>query len=128
MTEVETALADNRAAVDEFVATARAIDGARWQTPRAAGAWSPGQIVEHLAKTYEYNRDVVKGTAKGLPVPFNLLLKSLLRKIALTDTLKAGRFTRRGKAPAPFRPGPTPAPQPDLIARLSAAVSGLEAD
>ena len=50
MTELETALADNRAAVAEFVATARALDEGQWTTPRAGGAWSRGQIVEHLAR------------------------------------------------------------------------------
>jgi hypothetical protein len=32
---------------------------------RAAGAWTPAQIVEHIVLAYEYSTDVVKGTATG---------------------------------------------------------------
>jgi hypothetical protein len=128
MTELETAMADTRTAVDEFVAAAEAVPAAGWATPRAEGAWSPGQIAEHLALTFEYNRKVLRGTAEGLPFPLGLLFRPLLRRLVIDKTLQAGRFTRKGRAPAPFRPGPTPAPLPDAVARLRTAVSGLEAD
>jgi hypothetical protein len=124
MTEIETAIADNRSAVDEFIATAGAIDPHAWTTPRGEGQWTPAQIVEHLAIVYEYSRNVVMGTAgKGIP----RLLQPLLRRFVVDSTLKAGKFTRKGKAPGIFQPSPTPAPPADLIARLNAAVSGLEA-
>jgi len=127
MTELETAIADNRAAVDEFVAAAENIDAGKWGTSRVEGKWSPGQIVEHLALTYEYNRRVVAGTAEGMPFPL-VLLRPLIRKMVVTDTLKAGKFTRRGRAPKFFQPGATPAPMTDTIARLTNAVRGFEAD
>src|SRR5262245_34429146 len=127
MTDIHVALDDNHAAIDEFAAIARALDAAKWVRPRAQGAWSPGQVVEHLARTYEYNRDVINGTAKGLPFPL-MLLKPLIRKRVVTDTLKAGRFVRRGKAPSQFQPAATAAPQQDLIPRLTAAAYGFEAD
>ena len=124
MTELETAIADNRAAVNEFIATARGIDARTWTTPRAEGQWSPGQIVEHVAIVYEYSRAVVMGSAgKGLP----RLLRPLLRMFVVDRTLKAGRFTRKGKAPSIFQPSATPAPEADLIARLNTAVTGFEA-
>jgi hypothetical protein len=128
VTELETEIAGNRAAVEEFVAAIRAVDAGRWGAPRAERAWSPGQVAEHLALTYEYNRKVVHGTAEGLPFPLGPILRPLLRRVVIDNTLKAGRFTRKGRAPAPFRPGPTPAAPADAIARLTAAVSGLEAD
>jgi hypothetical protein len=125
MTQIETAIADNRAAVDEFIATARAINPTVWMTPRGEGQWSPAQIVEHLALVYEYSRNVVMGTAgKGIP----RLLQPLLRRFVVDSTLKAGKFTRKGKAPGIFQPSPMPpAPAEDLIARLGAAVNGFEA-
>jgi hypothetical protein len=128
MTELETQIADNRAAIEEFLAAVRAVDAARWATPRAEGVWSPGQVAEHLALTYEYNRKVVQGTAEGLPFPLGLMLRPLLRRIVIDNTLKAGKFTRKGRAPKPFRPGPTPPAPADAIARLTSAVSGMEAD
>jgi hypothetical protein len=128
MTELETQIADNRAAVEQFIATARGLDPTKWAAPRAAGAWSPAQIAEHLAIVYEYNRTVVKGTAgKGAPAIF----RRLLRWFVVDRTLKAGRFTRKGKAPAIFNPTTPAASAPaaaDVLARLSTAVTGLEGD
>lgn len=126
MTEIETQIADNRAAVNEFIATARGLDAAKWIKPRAEGAWSPAQIAEHLAIIYEYNRAVVKRTAgKGAPG----FLRPLLRWFVVDRTLKAGRFTRRGRTPAIFRPTTKTAPvAADVLTRLMTAVTGLEGD
>ena len=49
MTEIETSIAENRKAIEEFIRAARAVAPERWQAPRAERAWSPAQIVEHLA-------------------------------------------------------------------------------
>jgi hypothetical protein len=125
MTEIETAIADNRLAVEEFVAAARAIDAATWSAPRAEDKWSPAQVAEHLAIVYEYNRKVVTGTAgKGAPG----FLQPLARWFIVTRTLKAGRFTRKGRAPGIFQPSAAPAAAPEVLARLTKAVTGFESD
>ena len=126
MTNLETAIANNRAAVEEFVAAARRLDAAAWAAPRVENKWSPAQIAEHLAIVYEYNRKVVKGEAgKGAP----RFLQPLARWFIVDRTLKAGRFTRKGRAPAIFQPvAKTPPPPSELLERLTAAVIGMEAD
>lgn len=125
MTEIETALADNRAAVEEFIAAARAVDAVKWSTPLAQGKWSPAQIAEHLAIVYEYNRKVVTGTAgKGAPK----FLRPLIRWFVVTTTLKAGAFTRKGRAPGILQPTAAPAAAAPLLTRLAAAVAGFEND
>ena len=125
MTEIETAIADNRAAVEEFVAAARGVDGMSWNTPRGEGKWSPAQVAEHLAIVYEYNRKVVTGSAgKGAPK----ILQPLARWFIVTKTLKAGAFTRKGKAPGIFQPSTTPAAPTAILTRLANAVAGFEAD
>jgi hypothetical protein len=126
MTELETQIADNRAAVEAFIATARGLDRTKWTASRAPGAWSPAQIAEHLAIVYEYNRTIVKGTAPSGAPGF---LRPLLRWFVVDRTLKAGRFTRKGKAPRIFQPRAPGAPAAaDVLARLMTAVTGLEAD
>lgn len=125
MTEIESAIVHNRAAVEDFIARAREVDAAGWSIPRAEGAWSPGQIVEHLALTYEFNRTIVMGTSDVTGFPF--FLRPLVRRMVVDSTLKAGRFTRKGKAPAIFRPSAAPAAPAALIARLQTAVTGFEA-
>ena len=124
MTELETAIADNRAAVNEFIGTTQAIDPSAWARPRAPKAWTPAQIVEHIVLAYEYSADVVKGTATG-GVP--RLFRPLLRRLVVDSTLKAGKFTRKGRAPAVFRPSDTPGPKSELLDRLQRAVGAFEA-
>jgi Protein of unknown function (DUF1569) len=128
VTEIETAIAENRKGVDEFIEAARAVPPARWQTPRAKGAWSPAQIVEHLAVTYEFNRRVVAGTAPPLPLLLRYVLAPLLRRWVITNTLEAGRFTRKGRTPKFLMPSATPPDVDTVIARLNVAVTGLEGD
>jgi hypothetical protein len=124
MTELEAAIADNRAAVEEFIATAQSLDSTVWARARSQGGWTPAQIVEHIVLAYEYSGDVVKGTATG-GVP--RLFRPLLRRLVVDSTLKAGRFTRKGKAPAVFRPSDTPAAKSELLDRLDRAVGAFEA-
>jgi hypothetical protein len=125
MTALETTIAENRAAVTEFITTARSVDALRWHTPRAEGAWSPGQVVQHVAIVYEYSRDIVLGTPPGGSLP--RFLRPLLRRLVVDRTLKAGRFTRKGRAPAMFKPSASAPSTADGIARLEAAVSAFEA-
>jgi hypothetical protein len=125
MTELESAMAHNRGAVEDFIARAREVDVSGWTVPRAEGAWSPAQIVEHLALTYEFNRAMVMGNSNVTGFP--RFLRPLVRRLVVDSTLKAGRFTRKGRSPAIFRPSATPAPQADLIARLRAAMASFEA-
>jgi len=125
MTEIETAIADNRAAVEEFVAAARALDAARWGRPLAEGKWSPAQIAEHLAVVYEYNRKVVTGTAARVAPRF---LQPLAKWFIVTRTLKAGAFTRKGRAPGIFQPSAAPPAATAVLTRLTNAVAGFEND
>ena len=125
MTEIETAIADNRAAVEEFIAAARGVDAAKWKTPRAEGKWSPAQIVEHLALVYEYNRKVVTGTAgKGAPG----LLRPLLRWFVVDQDAEGRKLHAKGQGAGIFQPSASPRRGAGLLARLATAVTGFEND
>jgi uncharacterized damage-inducible protein DinB len=125
LTGVETAIADNRAAVAEFAGAARSLDAAAWNTPRRDGAWTPAQIVQHVAIVYEYSRDIVLGTPSGGSLP--RFLRPFLRRMVVDSTLKAGRFTRKGRAPAMFKPSADAPAAGEAITRLEAALAGFEA-
>jgi len=124
MTDLETSIADNRAAVGEFIATAKALDAGQWNTPREEGAWRPAQIVQHVAIVYEYSRDLVLGAPPGGSLP--RFLRPLLRRLVVDPALKAGRFARKGRAPAMFKPSAAAPAAAEAIARLD-AVTGFEA-
>ena len=119
-------IADHREALLAFTGTVERLSAEAWNAARPGDKWSPAQIAEHLAIIYEYNRKVLKGEAgRGAP----RFLQPLARWYIVDRTLKAGRFTRKGRAPAIFQPvAKTPAPASELLARLTAAVAGLEAD
>jgi len=124
MTDLETTIADNRAAVAEFIATARSLDTVQWTTPREEGAWTPAQIVQHVAIVYEYSRDIVLGTPPGRSLP--RFLRPLLRRMVVDPTLKAGRFTRKARAPAMFTPSAAAPAAAEAFGRLDAALAGFE--
>jgi len=124
MSDLDTAIADNHKAVDEFTATARAIDAARWSVPRAEGKWSPAQVVEHIALTYEYSRAVLNHDAPGPAAP--RFLRPLVRSFFVKPVLKRGSFRRNGRAPSMFQPSSVPGDAAELLPRLETAVRGFE--
>lgn len=124
MPDLKTALHENHDAVDAFLATARAIPVAQWSQPRAVGKWSPGQVAEHVALTYELNLNVLHGTVPGRPLP--RIVRLLFRKIGLNPILRRGRFFRASKAPKLLRPSASPAAPAVLLERLQAAANTFE--
>lgn len=126
MSDLEMAIADNHKAVEEFTATARAIDAARWSAPRAEGKWSTAQIVEHIALTYEYSRAVLNNNPPGPAAP--RLLRPLVRRFVVTPVLKSGSFKRKAKAPTMFQPSSSPDTPGDLLSRLETALRAFEED
>ena len=124
MADLQSALHAHRQAVQAFLASARAVPPELWNRPRAEGKWSPGQIAEHLALSYEASAGVLHGRAPG-PVPPRLL-RPLLRTFLLRPVLWLGRFPAPSKAPEILQPGPSPAAAPVLLDRLEAAAAAFE--
>jgi DinB family protein len=126
MATVKSTIADNRDAVDAFIATARAVPPSVWTTPPAPGKWSPGQVTEHVAIAYERSREILNGKFAGRSMPRPL--RPLIRIFAFQPIVRTGRFRKGVKAPAPFQPTASPASITDLAARLRAAAAAFEAD
>ncbi len=124
MSDLDAAIADNHTAVDEFTAAARTIDAARWGAPRAEGKWSPAQVVEHIALTYEYSRAVLNNSAPGPSAP--RFLRPLVRTFFVKPVLKRGSFKPNGKAPSMFQPSSAPGDPVELLPRLETAVRSFE--
>ena len=68
------------------------------------------------------------GTAPPLPALIRPFVQPLLRRIVITKTLEAGRFTRKGRTPKFLKPSDAPPAVDAVVARLNAAVAGLESD
>jgi hypothetical protein len=126
MTDLETALRTHHQAMQAFLASVRAVPPAQWNRPRAEGKWSPGQIAEHLALSYEASSDVLRGRAPGPAAP--RLLRPLLRTFLLQPVLWLRRFPLSSKSPPVLRPGASPAAASVLLDRLQAAAAAFESD
>jgi hypothetical protein len=125
MAELQDTIADNRRAIEAFIAGARAVPSAAWLRPRAPGKWSPAQVTEHIAIAYEVARAVVEGTYSGRAAP--RIVRLVIRAIGFNPIVRSGRFRRGTKAPAIFQPTESPASVGDLTGRLEAAAGGFVA-
>lgn len=124
MSDLQTTLHAHNQAVQAFLASARSVPPERWSRPRAEGKWSPGQIAEHVALSYEASGGVLHGRVPG-PVPPRLL-RPLLRIALLRPVLWLGRFPAASKAPEILQPGASPVAAPVLLDRLQAAAAAFE--
>jgi hypothetical protein len=123
MTDISTAVAENAQAVQAFVRALQAA-GTTWTQPVAPGKWSPGQLAEHLAATYEQSRQVLDGTADIKPMP--AFVRPLFRALVVNRALKANSFPEGGRAPASFQPSADPPAMEEAVARLIRASDAFE--
>lgn len=90
MIGVDAIIAENEAATAELLAAAGAI-GSAWDTPRAAGQWTPAQVVEHVSLTLEQGAAVVSRGPSKFPT-FPALLRPLARVFYYNRVLRKGAF------------------------------------
>ncbi len=116
--DITTAAADSRAALEELITAAEAAES-RWTTPREPGKWSPAQVTEHVAITFEQAASMMSGEAHGFPsVPF--FVKPIARTFVLNRTIKSGTFPS-AKTFKAFDPPAGPESPAAARARLMAA-------
>jgi hypothetical protein len=123
VTSVDSALAASWEAAERLIADAEAT-GSAWLTPPAPGKWSPSQIVEHVARSFDGSAQMAAGLPSAfprLPGVIHPLLRIIFRRIVKTARFPNGRTT---KAMNPLAGPSTPA---DGQARLATAHGRLEA-
>ena len=122
MASIDTALAASKAASEQLLADAEVAAG--WATARAPGKWSPSQIVEHVARSYDGAVHMAAGQPSAfprLPVLIHPFLRIVFRRLLRKGAFPNGRTT---KAMNPLAGPSTPA---DGRARLAAAHDRFEA-
>jgi hypothetical protein len=116
-------LAASREAAERLIADAEAT-AAGWATPPAPGKWSPSQIVEHVARSFDGSVHMAAGLPSAfpkLPAVMHPLVRIMFRRIVKTAWFPKGRTTKAMNPPV----GPsTPA---DGRTRLAAAHGRFEA-
>jgi DinB superfamily len=96
------AVAGHRRAVEACVAALGDVPRDRWTSSPAPGKWSPGEIAEHLAISYEPPLSELAG-GPGLAVRAPWWRRRLLRWKFLPVVLRGG-FPRGAPAPREIRP------------------------
>jgi hypothetical protein len=109
MKTVVDSIAEARREVDDMIQTADACADC-WTTPRAPGKWSPSQVVEHVARSFEASARDVSGVRSGF---LNLprFVRPLARSFLFNRVLRTGKFpkARTNGAMNPDRGLETPA-------------------
>ena len=112
------AVALHRAAVAECVAAVAAVPADAWTQPLGPGKWSPAEVAEHLAISYEPPLSELSG-GPGFAVRVPWWKRRALRWGMLPEILNGG-FPARAPAPLEIRPRQT-APSPEEASRRLAA-------
>ena len=123
MVDLTTALAESRAAVAKLIAAGEKSP-ASWTTPRAAGKWSPSQIVEHVARALEESGKNIKGEPNAFPT-MPVLVRPVIRGLFFNRILKKNAFIN-GRTNQAMNPIAGPQTAADGRARLQRAHLAFE--
>ncbi len=116
---------EHRRAVDECAATIRSVAGADWESARDPRKWSPAQVAEHLAVSYEpLLSELGGGAGMRLVVPW---WKRRILRWKFLPSILAGTFPRGVPAPREIRPTST-APTPEAGAQRLTECAGVFVD
>lgn len=105
---------EHRAALRGFLETARGVEEGRWARSLAPGKWSPAQVAEHLALTYEGVLREVEG-GSPLRVRLSAVHRALLRWLLLPHILFHRSFPLRAPAVRELRPEGEAHPARDAV-------------
>jgi hypothetical protein len=124
MSDLDAALAANRAAIGELLASGDRCASA-WTTPSAPGKWSPSQISEHVARALEESAHMMTGAPSKFP-KLPRLLHPILRRLVFYRVVNGGSFPkgRTAKAMNPTAGSATPA---EARQRFSSVLAAFDA-
>ena len=126
MRRFEDLIAEHDVAIHEFVNCASCVPGERWDTPRAAGKWTPAQEVKHVVLGLEaFGRDL-RGEGK-LRLKGKWWQRRLWRLFAFPRIMRTRSIFRAVPAPRETRPPDNPGDQATLLAELQEQWGDLRA-
>jgi hypothetical protein len=120
---IDDALAASKEAAERLIADAEATASA-WATAPAPGKWSPSQIVEHVARSFEGAVQMAAGLPSGfprVPAPFHPVVRIVFRRMVRRAWIPKGRTTKA------MNPAAGPATPAEGRMRLVAAHDRFEA-
>lgn len=121
------AIAEHASAVADLAAAARRVDPAAWARPMRDGAWTPAQVVQHVALTLEAFAQDLAGVARIRP-RVGAGWQRLFRWVVLPHILFHRSLPVRAVAPREARPDAEPGDVETVLARLDAGWQRMEAE
>jgi hypothetical protein len=118
MANINAALAASKEAIDQLI-MAGERSGPAWTAARAAGKWSPSQIVEHVARSLEESANMAAGRPSKFP-KLPAIVHPIVRTLLFNRVLKNGAFPK-AKTNKAMDPASGPATPFDGRARLESA-------
>ncbi len=116
----DTATTSHMAAVESYLAAARAVPASAWERPMHDEKWSPAQVSEHLRLTYTLVQNELAG-GSGLRIRTPWWLRMLLRRRFLPRILSRGVLPEGARAPRELRPGDGPFDRDAVLDALQVA-------
>ena len=119
------AIQGHRSAVAAYVGSASRIDDRAWRAPVGPGKWTPAQITEHLARTYQVSLEQIRGW-QGLKLRSSFLVRKIVRLVFLARIFRTRRLPRGARAPREIRPADPQTPRATALERLGALSEEFE--
>ena len=121
----ERAAAEHRVAVEAFSEATRTVPPDKWHAPLGPGRWSPAQVTEHVALSYEFLVAELAG-GPSLRIRTGPVKRRLLRWFLLPHMLYHRTFPRSARSPREMLPGDVGVAQLDAAPRVSVAAALFE--
>jgi len=123
---LEQAAAEHRAAIEDAARAIEAQPPASWAVARDGGKWSPAEIAEHLAQSYEPLFEELAGRA-GFQIRLPWWKRRLVR-FSVLPKIFAGRFPKGAPAPRESRPKGFAATPAEAARRLRGSAARFETE
>jgi hypothetical protein len=124
MPDINTALAASKEAIQQLIVTGERC-GSSWAAPRAPGKWSPSQIVEHVARSFEESANMAVGQPSKFP-KLPAVVHPIVRGLLFRRVLRKAAFPR-ARTNRAMDPASGPATPAEGRARLEAAHQQFDA-
>ncbi|MEX2285150.1 MAG: DinB family protein [Gemmatimonadota bacterium] len=123
MMNIDEMITPARRAVEDLLVAAEKAEQ-QWATPRAPGKWSPSQIVEHVARSFDESANEIAGVPSKFP-SFPAFVRPLVRALFFNRVLRNQAFPRARTTKA-MNPASGPATPSAGRGRLEAAFGRFE--
>jgi hypothetical protein len=112
-------------AVRRFLEAGAELSPAQWQTPIAAGKWTPEQITQHVIQTYDVLTRQLR-TGEGLRVQTGWFLRQVLRSVVLRAIMWTRRLPPGAKAARALMPTGVEIGKAEMLEQLRTLAAAFE--